>query len=119
MGSSIVLITMAMVAQAAAPAPKPDEQPAAAVAAKLNDARRLLRNGRYAEAEEALAAIEAEAKKEPAGLNPALKVDAGVEQGRVPGQPGRIRQGDRWAQGGRGRRAQECRSGRLDWPICI
>ncbi len=74
MGSSIVLITMAMVAQAAAPAQKPDVPPAAAVAAKMNDARRLLRNGRYAEAEEALAVIESEAKKDPAGLNPALKV---------------------------------------------
>ena len=63
MGSSIVVIAMAVVAQAAAPAPKPDAQPAEAVAAKLNDAQRLLRNGRYAEAEEALAAIEAEGRK--------------------------------------------------------
>jgi cellulose synthase operon protein C len=74
MGSSIVVIAMAVVAQAAAPAPKPDVQPTEAASAKFNDARRLLRNGRYAEAEEALAAIEAESKKEPAGLTPALRV---------------------------------------------
>ena len=63
MGSSIVVIAMAVVAKRAAPAPKSDVQPAEAAAAKLNDAQRLLRNGRYAEAEEALAAIEAEGKK--------------------------------------------------------
>ncbi len=74
MGSSIVVIAMAVVAQAAAPAPKPDVPPAEAVAAKFNDAQRLLRNGRYAEAEEALAVIEGERKKEPSGLTPALKV---------------------------------------------
>jgi cellulose synthase operon protein C len=74
MGSSIVMIAMALGAQAAVPAPKPEVQQSEAVAAKFNDARRLLRNGRYAEAEEALAAIEAEEKKAPAGLNSALKV---------------------------------------------
>ena len=73
MGSSIVVIAMAVVAQA--PAPVPAVQPAAAVTAKMNDARRLLRNGRYAEAEEALAVIEAQGKKEPATLKPALKVE--------------------------------------------
>ena len=74
MGSSIVVIAMVVVAQAAALAPKPDVQQPEAVAAKLSDARRLLKNGRYAEAEEALAVIEAEAKKASAGLNSALKV---------------------------------------------
>ncbi len=67
MGSSIVVIAIALVAQAAAPAPKPDVQQSEAVAAKFNDARRLLRNGRYAEAEEALAAIEAEAENRAPG----------------------------------------------------
>ena len=44
MGSSIVAIAMVVMAQAAAPAPKPDVQQPEAVAAKLNDARRLLQN---------------------------------------------------------------------------
>ena len=65
----------ALVAQAAKPAEKVQvkaETPAA-TAAKLKDARRLLQNGRYAEAEEALTVIETEAKKEPGGFAPSLK----------------------------------------------
>ena len=75
MGSSIVLIAMVMVAQAKAPIVAPVGQPTEATAAKLKDAQRLLRNGRYAEAEEALTAIEADGKKEPAGLNPSQRVE--------------------------------------------
>ena len=78
MGSSIVVVAMVMVAQAGAPAAVPGVQPAEAMAAKLKDAHRLLRNGRYAEAEEALAAIEAEAKKKPAGLNPTQRVELAI-----------------------------------------
>src|SRR5271163_3042353 len=77
MVSGIVLVMTAIVAQAAKPAEKSEvkvEKMPAATAAKLKDARRLLQNGRYAEAEEALTSIETEAKKEPAGLIPSLKV---------------------------------------------
>ncbi len=74
MVSSIVVIAMAMIAQAAGAAPKPAAGPAEAIAAKLNDAQRLLRNGRYAEALEALTAVEAEGTKEPARLTAELKV---------------------------------------------
>ncbi len=76
MVSGIVFVLTALVAQAAKPAEKVQakaETPAA-TAAKLKDARRLLQNGRYAEAEEALTVIETEAKKEPGGLTPSLKV---------------------------------------------
>ncbi len=41
---------------------------------RIKEARRLLQNGRYAEADEAYAAVEAEAKKAPGGMTPALKV---------------------------------------------
>ncbi len=41
---------------------------------ELKEARRLLQNGRYAEAEEALTAILADAKKEPARLTPERKL---------------------------------------------
>ena len=63
MGYGIVMVLMAIVAQAAEPArgaegqvKTPSDQ---AAGSKLQEAHRLLRNGRYAEAEEALAAIEA------------------------------------------------------------
>ena len=74
MGSIIVLVMTAVVAQEPVPVPKTGARPTAveAAAAKLKDAERLLRNGRYAEAEESLTAIEAEARKEPGRLNPAL-----------------------------------------------
>jgi predicted Zn-dependent protease len=48
--------------------------------AKLADARRLLRNGRYAEAEEALGTIESEAKKESGRLTPELKAAVALGQ---------------------------------------
>src|SRR5689334_8692092 len=47
----------------------------------LEDARRLLQNGRYGEAEEAYSSVEAEAKKKPGGVPPALKL--AVELGRA------------------------------------
>jgi cellulose synthase operon protein C len=75
MGSSIVVIAMVMVAQSKAPTAAPVGQPTEATATKLKDAHRLLRNGRYAEAEEALTAIEADGKKEPAGLSPTQRVE--------------------------------------------
>jgi tetratricopeptide (TPR) repeat protein len=74
MGSSILVIAIVMVAQGPVPKAAAGVQPSEATEVKLKDAQRLLRNGRYAEAEEALASIEAEAKKAPATLSPALKV---------------------------------------------
>lgn len=103
MGYRIVIAAAIAVAQAPAPAPKAQEKAPAAAASDqaLKDAQRLLQNGRYAEAEEALSAILTEAKKEPARLTPARKRGrAGT--GRMRGQPGRAWQGDRTAQGGRG-----------------
>ena len=72
----IVMVIAALVGQAVAPAAKTkaEAQILSATASKLNDANRLLRNGRYAESFEALTSIETEAKKEPAGFSPALKV---------------------------------------------
>ncbi len=78
MGYSIVVVAAAIIAQAAAPAPKAQEKGAAAgsVQTELKEARRLLQNGRYAEAEEAFSAILADAKKKPESLAPAPKVAA-------------------------------------------
>ena len=75
MGYRIVIAAAIAVAQAPAPAPKAQEKAPAAAASDqaLKDAQRLLQNGRYAEAEEALSAILTEAKKEPARLTPARK----------------------------------------------
>ncbi len=71
MGYSIVVVAAAIVAQAA-PAPKAQEKGAAAgsVQTELKEARRLLQNGRYAEAEEAFSAILADAKKKAEPLAP-------------------------------------------------
>jgi cellulose synthase operon protein C len=72
-----VVVVMSLVAgQAKEQAAKaePAKPPALeAVGAKLKDASRLLHNGRYAEAEEALVAIETAAGKEPGGLAPEFK----------------------------------------------
>ena len=114
MGYGIVMVVAAIVAQqpgrqgavreGEGPGPKAAAKADAPAAdAELKEARRLLQNGRYAEAEEALAAVEAAASKEPGRLTPALKVALALGLRRVPGQPGRIRQGDRGPQGGRGR----------------
>ncbi len=73
MGYRIVFVVAAVVAQAPAPAPKAQEK-APAADQELKEARRFLQNGRYAEAEEALTAILADAKKDPARLTPARKV---------------------------------------------
>ncbi len=76
MGYGIVAVLAAFVAQAGGPAPKPDEKAAggAPVAARIKEARRLLQNGRYAEADEAYLAVEMAAKKGPGGLTPELKI---------------------------------------------
>jgi cellulose synthase operon protein C len=75
----LIAVAAALVAQASQPAPK--EQAEAKAAAKkpdsdgesrLKDAQRLLRNGRYAEAEEAFSAIETESKKQTGKLTPEL-----------------------------------------------
>jgi tetratricopeptide (TPR) repeat protein len=85
MGYGIVMVVAAIVAQepggkvqlekAKAPRPKAAAKADAPPAdAELKAARRLLHNGRYAEAEEAFAAVRAAASKEPGRLTPALKV---------------------------------------------
>jgi tetratricopeptide (TPR) repeat protein len=86
MGSSIVMIMTAVLAQA----PKADAQPAIAeaTASKLEDAERLLRNGRYAEAEESLTALESEEKKQPGGLKPALKVSLALDKAECQASQG-------------------------------
>ena len=55
----------------AAGAAKPDST--AQTAEQLKEARRLLQNGRYAEAEEKLKAIRDDAKKAPGAIRPALQ----------------------------------------------
>jgi tetratricopeptide (TPR) repeat protein len=76
MALSFVLALSVLVAQAKETLPKAETKAAAVdSSAKLADAKRLLRNGRYAEAEEALRAISSELKAQPGGgLSPALKV---------------------------------------------
>jgi tetratricopeptide (TPR) repeat protein len=84
MGYGIVMALAALVAQepagkvqfekAKAQRPKEPEQAAATPAdAELKEARRLLHNGRYAEAEEAFSEVQAAASKQPGRLTPALK----------------------------------------------
>ncbi|MGO9923632.1 MAG: tetratricopeptide repeat protein [Isosphaeraceae bacterium] len=76
-GIVAVVAAAALIAQAGEPAPKTSEKKpdgGAAAAVQIKEARRLLQNGRYAEADEAYAAVEAQAKKAPGGLTAALKV---------------------------------------------
>jgi Tfp pilus assembly protein PilF len=73
MVSGIVIVLVMAVAQAKQPAAKPPPKEAQLREVKLTEARRLLQNGRYAEAEEALTAIESEAKKQPGGLTRRLQ----------------------------------------------
>src|SRR5262249_33790668 len=82
MGYGIAICALAMVAQVPEPTQKQDSknQRAKAISGRMGDAHRLLRNGRYAEAEEALAAIEADAKKAPGGVTPALAVELALEK---------------------------------------
>jgi len=90
MGHGIVMVVMAIVAQAAEPAAaKGAKTPAAqTTSAKRQDAQRLLRNGRYAEAEEALAAVEAGAKKEPGAWTPALKAELALDKAECQASQG-------------------------------
>ncbi len=85
MGYGIVMVVAAIVAQepgvklqfekAKAREPKAAVKAEAPPAdAELKEARRLLHNGRYAEAEEAFTAVQAAASKRPGGLTPAIKV---------------------------------------------
>jgi tetratricopeptide (TPR) repeat protein len=67
MGYGIAIVAMAIVAQAAV-----GQDKGGAEIKGLDEARRLLQNGRYAEAEEAYAAAEAEARKAPGGVAPPL-----------------------------------------------
>ena len=98
MGRGILMVIMAIVAQAAAPAqetriaPKAkDEVKAPAdqvMSSKRQEAQRLLRNGRYAEAEEALSAVELDAGKAPGGLTPALKAELALDRAECQASQG-------------------------------
>jgi tetratricopeptide (TPR) repeat protein len=77
MGRGIVTVLMLIVAQDPEPAAKTratQTVPAETAAVRLADAQRLLQNGRYAEAGEALSAIESDGKRKPGWLTPAQKV---------------------------------------------
>ena len=65
MAHAIVMAVLAVLAQAAAPADKGNDD-----LKKLEPARRLLQNGRYAEADEAFNAVESEARKQPGACRP-------------------------------------------------
>ena len=98
-------------AKAAAPAVKPAVKPAAG----RGDVTRM-EGSATAVAERPLRRSRGKAEgdrrrsEEGAGrVEPGAAGHGGARRGRVPGQPGRIRQGDRRAQGGRGRASQECR----------
>ena len=82
MGYGIAVLVLAFVVQKPETAGKADAPPAGAEAttAKLKDARRLLRNGRYAEGEEALGAIESAARKAPGGWTAALETELALER---------------------------------------
>ena len=80
MAYGITMAVLALLAQAAGPAEK------AAVDLKSPDAaRRLLQNGRYAEAEEAYQAAESEAKKQQGRPDAAARGCPGDGNGRMPG----------------------------------
>jgi tetratricopeptide (TPR) repeat protein len=84
------MVVLAAVAQAADPAAtKSPQTPAGQAAfAKRQDAQRLLRNGRYAEAEEALSAIEADARKQPGSLSPELKAVIALDRAECQASQG-------------------------------
>src|SRR5512135_3645798 len=80
---AIALATLLVLAQAGAQVDKPvvETPKQEAEIQEPEAARRLLQNGRYAEADEAYAAAEDEAKKQPGGLTPSLK--AAIALGKV------------------------------------
>jgi Tfp pilus assembly protein PilF len=90
MGHEIVVALLALVAQVpGAAGDSPGKTAAAAAGAtRLQDGHRLLRNGRYAEAEEALAAAEAEAQKKPGGLPRALAAALALEKAQCQASQG-------------------------------
>ncbi len=99
MGYGIVVWIAAVMAQApeqagkaAAPQAEPAVKPGADedASARWKDARRLLRNGRYAEAEEMLKTIGEEAKKSPGGLSPALRVNVALDEAECRASQGEI-----------------------------
>jgi len=99
MGYGIVVWIAAVMAQApeqagkaAAPQAKPAVKPGANedASARWKEARRLLLNGRYAEAEEMLKSIGDEAKKSPGGLSPALRVTVALDEAECRASQGEI-----------------------------
>ena len=89
MGSSIVMIAMAVVAQAAAPAPKTqasadEPRPPRSSTTRSGSCGTAVTPRRR----KPWRRLKPRARKDPAGLNSALEVDAGARQGRVSGQSG-------------------------------
>ena len=87
MGYGMLVWIAAVVAQGQEPAAKaaaPAEKAATPVSedtsTRLKEARRLLRNGRYAEAEEKLKAIRDDVKAAPGGLSPEVRVTISLDE---------------------------------------
>jgi tetratricopeptide (TPR) repeat protein len=80
MSYEFVIVVAALVGQVGGPAVKATSEPAVspAMAAKVSDAKRLLRNGRYAESLEALTAIETDLKTNEAAFPPAFRSELAV-----------------------------------------
>ena len=110
MGYGIVMVVAAVVSQQRRPASRSSRRrsprpKAAATPAdtELKEARRLLHNGRYAEAEEAFAAVRTAASKQPGRLTPALKAALALGLAECQASQGEYAKAIEIAQGGRGR----------------
>jgi tetratricopeptide (TPR) repeat protein len=84
----MLMVLVSMISAAQPPKAAPKGEVVEATAAGLDDARRLLRNGRYAEAEEALATVESQVKKQPGGPTPALKASLALSKAECQSSQG-------------------------------
>jgi tetratricopeptide (TPR) repeat protein len=83
MAYAIALVWLGVFAQVGAPAEKGQAE-----TKRISEAQRLLQNGRYAEAEEAFAAVEAEAKKKAGEMTPATRLALGLGKARCQASQG-------------------------------
>jgi Tfp pilus assembly protein PilF len=91
MGYGLVMVVAAIVGQepgAKAAAKRPATAVESEAEANLKEARRLLQNGRYAEAEEGLSALQGRAKTEPGRLSPPQKVAVALAQAECQASQG-------------------------------
>lgn len=90
--SVVMMVVLALAAQAADPIPKTQTQVTGAqpdaVKTKLGEAERLLHNGRYAEAEEKLAAVESEINKQTPRPDTALRVAIALDKAECQASQG-------------------------------